>query len=109
MRAMTWCGGDGVALGDEDLGDRAGGRRRELHVDLVRRELHHGLAVLDGVADLDGPLQDGRLGHRLAALGRDDVDDLGRGVVGAGLRVGRRAVGGAARGAARRRSARSRR
>ena len=35
-----------------------------------------GLVGLDGVADLLGPLEDRALGDRLAACGRDDVDDL---------------------------------
>ena len=77
--------------------------RRELHVDLVRRELDDGLAVLDGVADLDGPLQDRRLGDRLAALRRDDVHDLGRRPSAPPApAVGRGAVGGVAARARRR-------
>ena len=77
--------GHRVAFLGEDLGDGAGGRRRQLHVDLVGGQLDDGLAVLHVVADLDGPLEDRALGDRLAAGGRDDVDDLGlRGGLGRG-------------------------
>ena len=60
-----------------------------------------GLVVLDGVADLDRPLEDRALGDRLAARGRDDVDDLAggasvpsaRGAAPSRLAVGRGAGG----------------
>ena len=68
--------GHGVAGVGEDLGDRPSGRGRQLHVDLVRRQLDDRLAVGHLVADADGPLEDRALGHRLAAAGRDDVEDL---------------------------------
>jgi hypothetical protein len=58
---------DRLALLGEDLGDRARRRRGQLHVDLVGRDLDHGLAVLDGLAGLDRPLEDRALGDRLAA------------------------------------------
>jgi hypothetical protein len=64
------------ALFGEELGDRARRRGRQLHVDLVGGDLDDRVAVADDVADLDRPLQDGALGHRLAARGRHDVDDL---------------------------------
>ena len=76
---------DRLALLGEDLGDRARGGRGQLHVDLVGRDLDDGLAVLDGVADLDRPLEDRALGDRLAARRGDDVDDL---AAGGGLAVG---------------------
>ena len=70
---------DRLALLGEDLGDRARRGGGQLHVDLVGRDLDDGLAVLDGVADLDRPLEDRALGDRLAARGGDDVDDLAAG------------------------------
>ena len=59
---------DGLALGDEDLGQDAGGRRRHLGVDLVRRHLEERLVALDRVADGLHPAGDRSLGHRLAEL-----------------------------------------
>ena len=66
------------ALLGEQLGDGAGRGGGQLHVDLVGGDLDDRVAVVDGVADLDRPLQDGALGDRLAAGGRRDVDDLAR-------------------------------
>src|SRR5690606_25845347 len=65
------CGayGDGLTLGDEDLEDGAGHRRRNLGVDLVRRDLYEDLVLLNCVSDLLGPLEDGSLGDRLPELG----------------------------------------
>jgi hypothetical protein len=69
--------GHRLSLGGEDLGDRAGDGRGQLHVDLVGGQLDDGLALLDDVADLRGPLEDRSLLDGLPAGGRDDVDDRG--------------------------------
>ena len=50
--------------------------RGQLDVDLVGRDLDDRVAVGDGVADLDVPLEQRALGDRLAGAGGDDVDDL---------------------------------
>jgi hypothetical protein len=76
---------DGRALLGEDLGDRAGGGSGQLHVDLVGGDLDDGVAVVDVVADLDRPLQDGALGDGLPAGGRRDVHDLAGRVAGGGI------------------------
>ena len=47
-----------------------------LGVDLVGRDLDHGLALLDRIALRDVPLEHGALGHRLAHLGHLDLDSL---------------------------------
>jgi hypothetical protein len=59
---------------DEDLGQAAGGRRRDVRVDLVRRDRGDGLLVLDPVADLLVPLDDRALGDRDPHLGHRHVD-----------------------------------
>ena len=56
---------DGVALGDVDLHDGAGGGRGHLGVDLVGRDLDERLVLGDRVALLLVPLQDGAVGDRL--------------------------------------------
>ena len=56
------------------LRDRAAGRRRDLGVDLVGRDLDHGLALLDHLPLGDVPLEHGALGHRLAHLRHLDLD-----------------------------------
>ncbi len=63
---------------DEDLGDDAADRRRDLGVDLVGRDLADRLVGLDPVADLDAPADDGALGDRHAHLGHGDVDERRR-------------------------------
>src|SRR3954464_634234 len=67
---------DRVALPGEDLGDRPGGRGRELGVDLVGRDLRDGLAVLDGGPGGDVPLDERALGDRLAGGRGDYVERL---------------------------------
>ena len=94
----------GVARLGEDLGQGPGRGRRHLGVDLVGRDLDDRLVGLDAVADRLAPLEHGALGHGLAHLRHDDVDDLGLGL---GLGLRRRRLGGR-RGAARRSRARSR-
>ena len=70
----------------QDLDDRSAGRRGQLHVDLVGRDLDDRFALLDRVAHLDAPLEDRPLGDRLAAGRGDDVDRLAaRGLSGAGI------------------------
>ncbi len=54
---------------DEQLGDRARGRGRDLGVDLVGRDLDHRVALVDAVALGDMPLEHRPLGHGLAHLG----------------------------------------
>ena len=58
---------------DADLLEHAGGRRRDLGVDLVGGDLEERLVALHLVADLLHPLGDGALGDRLAHLRHDDV------------------------------------
>ena len=62
---------------DREAGHRAGGRRRDLGIDLVGRDLDQGVALLDPVADRDVPLEDGSLGHRLAHLGHRHFEGRG--------------------------------
>ena len=62
-----------LALRDENLGEHAARRRRNLGVDLVRRDLEHRLVALHLVADLLQPLRQRAFGDRLAHLGHDDV------------------------------------
>ena len=87
--------GDGVALGDQQLGNGAARRRGKLDVDLVGRDLDDRLVDGDRVADLDVPFEDRALGDRLAGAGRDDIDELaavGGGRVGRGVAIGRGSV-----------------
>ena len=67
---------DGVALGHDDLGQHAGGRRRDLGVDLVGRHLEQRLVERDRVADLLEPRGDRALGDRLAQLRHRDVHSV---------------------------------
>ena len=75
----------------EDLHDRPARGRGDLGVDLVGRDLDHGLALLDGVALLLVPLEHGALGHRLAHLGHRQRDRLAvrRGLGDGGLAAAR--------------------
>ncbi len=57
---------DGLALGHEDLGEHARGRRRHLGVDFVRRDFEERLVALDGVADSLHPARHRSLGDCLA-------------------------------------------
>src|SRR5262249_11146501 len=50
----------------------AGGRRRDLRVDLVRRHLEQRLVRLDAIADLLEPPSDGALSDAFAELGHGD-------------------------------------
>ena len=59
---------DGLALGHDDLGQHAAGRRRDLGVDLVGRHLEERLVPLDLVADRLHPSGDRPLGDGLAEL-----------------------------------------
>ena len=70
---------DGLALLGDDLGEDAGGGRRNLDRHLVGLELAEHLVDLDGVADLLEPGGDGGLGDALAERGHADV---GHGVSG---------------------------
>ena len=63
----------------EQLGERAGGGRRDLGVDLVGRDLDDRLVLGDLVAGLLGPLEDRALGDRLAHRGHRDLDHGGLG------------------------------
>jgi hypothetical protein len=63
----------GLALGNKDLGQYAGGRRRHLGVDLVRRYFEERLVTGDRVADGLHPPSDCSLSHRLAQLRHRDV------------------------------------
>ncbi|MBD2900810.1 hypothetical protein amrb99_98200 [Actinomadura sp. RB99] len=60
----------GLALGDQQLGDHALERAGQLHDRLGRLDLHDRLVDLDGVAGLDVPLDDLRLGQSLADVGQ---------------------------------------
>ena len=62
-----------LAFGDENLGEHAARRRRNLGVDLVRRNLEDRLVALHLIADLLQPLRQRPLGDRFAHLGHDDV------------------------------------
>ena len=59
---------DGLALGNQDLGEDAGGGRGHLGVDLVGRDLEERLVPLDRVTDRLHPAGDRALGHRLTEL-----------------------------------------
>ena len=91
---------DRLARLGEDLGERAGGGRGHLGVDLVGGDLDDRLVVLDAVADLLGPLEDRALGDRLAHRGHRDVDrpsaSAGGSARRSASRLGRRARRGAA-------------
>ena len=63
---------DGLAFGDLDLGEGAGGGRGDLGVDLVGGDLEERLVALDRVADLLEPLGDGALEDGLAHLRHQD-------------------------------------
>ena len=65
--------GDGLVLGDEDLGERAGERRRDLGVHLVGGDLEQRLVERDGVTDGLEPAGHGALGHALAERGHRHV------------------------------------
>ena len=65
--------GDRRARRDADLLEDARGRRRDLGVHLVGRDLEQRLVALDAVADVLQPLRDRALGDRLAHLRHDDV------------------------------------
>jgi hypothetical protein len=82
--------GDRFVRLDEDLGDGSGKRRRDLGVDLVGGDLYKRIVDVDGVADVDAPLEDCSFGHRVAHFGERDVDGLGSGR--RALRRGGRAV-----------------
>ena len=58
-----------LALGDRDLGEHAGRRRRNLRIDLVGRDLEQRLVAIDRLADLLHPADDRAFGDRLAHLG----------------------------------------
>ena len=59
---------------DADLEDRAGNRRGDFGVDLVRRDLDESLVDVDVVTDLLQPARDGAFGHALAQRGQRDLD-----------------------------------
>ena len=63
---------NGLAFLDLDLGQHAGGRRRNLRVDLVGGDLEQRLVAIDRVADLLDPADDRAFGDRLAHLGHHD-------------------------------------
>ena len=65
--------GDRLAFGDENLGEHAGRRCRNLGVDLVRRDLEHRLVALHLIADLLQPFRQRAFRNRFAHLGHDDV------------------------------------
>jgi hypothetical protein len=65
--------GDGLAFLDADLGHHAGGRRRDLRVDLVGGDLEQRLVAIDLVADLLDPADDRAFGNRLAHLGHHNI------------------------------------
>ena len=65
--------GDRLAFLGPDLGQHARGRRRNLGVDLVGRDLEQRLVAIDPVADLLHPSDDGAFGDRLAHLRHQDV------------------------------------
>ena len=65
---------DRLAFLHQDLGERAGDRRRDLGIHLVGGDLEDRFVALDRVADLLHPARDGALGDGLAHLGHDDVD-----------------------------------
>uniref|UniRef100_E6Q3Q8 Uncharacterized protein n=1 Tax=mine drainage metagenome TaxID=410659 RepID=E6Q3Q8_9ZZZZ len=92
--------GERLSLGNEDLGDDAGGRSGNLDVDFIGGYIDERIACGDGIADFHAHFDDRALGHRFAHLGQGDVDDLRR--PGGGSRSGgglrgavRRAVAGA--------------
>ena len=62
-----------LPFGHEDLGEHAARRRRNLGVDLVRRDLEDRLVALHLVADLLQPLRQRAFGDRFAHLGHHDV------------------------------------
>jgi hypothetical protein len=64
----------GRPFGDSEVGHRAGRGRRHLDRDLVGLELAQGLVDRDGVARLDQPLGDGRLGDRFAQRRNLDLE-----------------------------------
>ena len=77
ISASTRADLDGVAVGDVDLHDGSGDRRRDLGVDLVGRDLDERLVGLDAVTLGLVPLQDRALGHRFAHRGQRDLDCRG--------------------------------
>jgi hypothetical protein len=64
----------GVSLGHEYLHQRAGGRRRDLRVDLVGGDLEQDLVLGDHVAYLLGPPEDRPFRDSLPELGHGDRD-----------------------------------
>ncbi len=65
---------DGRALGDEDLDHHAGGRRRNLRIDLVGRDLDDRLVGLHGVSNLLEPTRDRSLGDAGPHLGHNHIN-----------------------------------
>ena len=62
-----------LAFLDADLGDDAGGGRRNFGIHLVGRDLEQRLVAIDRVADLLDPADDRAFGDRLAHLRHHDV------------------------------------
>ena len=85
---------DRLAVGDEQLEDRAALRGGHLGVDLVGRDRDERLVLGDRVAGLLVPLDHGALGDRLAHLRHDDLERPGA----VSVRV-RRGLGGGPSGA----------
>ena len=65
---------NGLPLLDEHLGQSSSGRRGDLGVDLVGRDLEQRFVPLDGVSDLLHPADDRSFGDGLSHLGHDYVD-----------------------------------
>ncbi|KDN86437.1 ABC transporter ATPase [Kitasatospora cheerisanensis KCTC 2395] len=61
---------DGLVLADLDRGQDAGGRRRDLGVDLVGGDLEQGLVHLHALTLGLQPAGDGAFGHALAQRGQ---------------------------------------
>ena len=68
---------DGLVLLRQDLDQLSRGRRRDLGVDLVGRDLDDRLVLVDPVTLLLVPGEDGPLRHRFAHLGHRDLDGVG--------------------------------
>jgi hypothetical protein len=67
-------GSDGAAVDLDDLGDDAGGRRRQLEDHLVGFDIDQVFVAGDRFADLLVPCQQGRFGDRLGQLWNLDFD-----------------------------------
>src|SRR2546425_8179499 len=65
--------GNRLACVHTNLCEDAGNRRRNLCVDLVRRDFEERFIAIDLVADLLDPANNSALGDRLAHLRHDDV------------------------------------